>query len=135
MIQHCKLTGNLTLAKGITVGDGGPNWVDVNTVVYNKTEILTYNYAYNGAVIDLALVPLTSTVTTLVEQVAEFLAGPGKKPATSPWTSENAFFSVWIGINDIAHSYNNSGSRSNFSDVLLDAEFALVEKLVSILQH
>ncbi|KZP19745.1 carbohydrate esterase family 16 protein [Athelia psychrophila] len=115
---------------GITVGDGGPNWVDVNTVVYNESLLLTYNYAYNGAVIDGSLVtPYLPTVATLVDQVEEFLSGAGQKPASSPWTSENAFFSIWIGINDIAHTYTNSGSRSAFSDVLLDAEFALVEKL------
>ncbi|KAF7971476.1 hypothetical protein HWV62_20992 [Athelia sp. TMB] len=108
---------------GITIGDRGPNWIDVNTVVYNKTEILTHNYAYNGATIDASLVtPYLPTVMTVADQVAEFLAGPGQKSATRSWTSEDALFSIWVGINDIAHSYTNNDSRSAFTDVLLDAE-------------
>ncbi|OBZ69541.1 hypothetical protein A0H81_10141 [Grifola frondosa] len=35
---------------------GGTNWIDVDTVVYNKSLVLTYNYAYGGATINASLV-------------------------------------------------------------------------------
>jgi len=109
---------------------GGTNWIDLDTTVYNKSLVLTYNYAYGGATIDASLVkPYTSTVLSLTDQVNEFLRTAGKKPASTPWTSSNTLFSIWIGINDIGNSFYLSGDREKFSDTLLNAEFALVQKL------
>jgi hypothetical protein len=48
----------------------------------------------------------------LIEQVDQFLAGAAKKPSTAPWTSKNALFSIWIGINDIGNSYYLEGDRA-----------------------
>ncbi|KAJ7105192.1 hypothetical protein C8R44DRAFT_834466 [Mycena epipterygia] len=111
-------------------GAGGENFVGFDTVTYNKSTILTYNYAYGGATIDASLVvPYEPTVLSLTDQVNEFLAGAAKKPATTPWTSANSLFTVWIGINDIGNSFSNSGDRNAFSDTLLNAYFALVQKL------
>lgn len=111
---------------------GGPDWIDYTTTVYNKSLILTYNYAYGGAIIDANLLtPYSPTIVTLTDQVNEFLNSTAKKPAEAPWTSSNALFSIWIGINDIGNSYYKSGDRDAFSDTLLDAYFALVQKLVS----
>ncbi|KAJ7624134.1 hypothetical protein B0H17DRAFT_963972 [Mycena rosella] len=113
-------------------GAGGENFVGFDTVTYNTSTILTYNYAYGGATIDANLVvPYLPTVLSLTDQVNEFLAGAAKKPATSPWTSANSLFTVWIGINDIGNSYGSGGNRSAFSDTLLNAYFALVQKLSS----
>ncbi|KAJ6534176.1 hypothetical protein B0H19DRAFT_1185452 [Mycena capillaripes] len=115
-------------------GAGGENFVGFDTVTYNKSKILTFNYAYGGATIDANLVvPYLPTVLSLTDQVNEFLAGAAKKPATSPWTSANALFTVWIGINDIGNSYGSGGIAAqslSFSDTLLNAYFALVQKLV-----
>ena len=92
---------------------GGTNWIDVDTVVYNKSLILTWNYAYGGATIDASLVaPYEPTVLSLTDQVNQFLSGAAEKPAAAPWTSENSLFSFWIGINDIGNSYYESGNRS-----------------------
>jgi hypothetical protein len=80
------------------------NWIDVNTVVYNRSTILTWNYAYGGATIDANLVtPYEPTVLSLTDQTNDFLANAGTKPASSPWTSANSLFSIWIGINDIGN--------------------------------
>ncbi|KAJ7837904.1 hypothetical protein B0H13DRAFT_2239814 [Mycena leptocephala] len=112
-------------------GAGGENFVGFDTVTFNRSKILTYNFAYGGATIDATLVtPYLPTVLSLTDQVNEFLAGVAKKPATAPWTSANALFTVWIGINDIGNSYGSGGDRSAFSDTLLNAYFALVQKLV-----
>jgi len=91
---------------------GGENWVDFVTTRYNKSLILTYNYAYGGATIDANLVtPFEPTVLSLTDQVNQFLSGAGTKPASTPWTSSRSLFSVFIGINDIGNSYYLSGDR------------------------
>ncbi|KAF7363023.1 Carbohydrate esterase family 16 protein [Mycena venus] len=100
-------------------GGGGENFVGYDTVTFNKSTIMTYNYAYGGATIDANLVvPYLPTVLSLTDQVNEFLAGAAKKPATTPWTSANALFTVWIGINDIGNSYGNGGDRDAFVHIL-----------------
>ncbi|OCB85840.1 hypothetical protein A7U60_g7194 [Sanghuangporus baumii] len=71
---------------------GGTNWIDLMTVEFNKSLVLTYNYAYGGATIGAT------------------------KPSTGPWTSDNALFSFWIGINDIGNSYYQSGDRDAETD-------------------
>ncbi|KAF8883275.1 hypothetical protein BD779DRAFT_1748045 [Infundibulicybe gibba] len=112
---------------------GGENWVDFVTTANNKSLLLTYNYAYGGATIDANLVtPYEPTVLSLTDQVNQFLNSVASKPASTPWTSANSLFSIWIGINDIGNSYYLSGDRSAFSDTLLNAEFALVQKLYNV---
>ncbi|KAJ8697229.1 hypothetical protein PTI98_007027 [Pleurotus ostreatus] len=109
---------------------GGINWVGAGTTTYNKSHILTYNYAYGGATIDSNLVaPYQPTVISLTEQVDQYLATAGTKPPSTPWTGSNSLFSIWIGINDIGNSFWLE-DRDAFSDVLLNAEFALVQKLM-----
>ncbi|OSC98462.1 carbohydrate esterase family 16 protein [Trametes coccinea BRFM310] len=112
---------------------GGVNWIDLDTVVYNNSLILTYNYAYGGATINASLVaPYEPTVLSLIDQVNQFLAGAANKPATAPWTSENALFSVWIGINDLGNSYYEPGDRDAFSDTLLDSYFGQIQELFNV---
>ena len=103
----------------------------MDTTVYNNSLVLTYNYAYGGATIDASLVtPYEPTVLSLTDQVNEFLDTAAGKPTSTPWTSSNSLFSIWIGINDIGNSYYLSGDRYAFDNTLLNAEFALVQKLV-----
>ncbi|KZT36934.1 hypothetical protein SISSUDRAFT_988434 [Sistotremastrum suecicum HHB10207 ss-3] len=108
---------------------GGVNYVDLVTVQYNKSLVLNYNFAYGGATIDASLVtPYEPTVLSLTDQVNEYLNSIATKPASTPWTSANTLFSVWIGINDIGNSYYN-GQGSAFNTILINAYFALVQKL------
>ena len=80
--------------------------------MYNKSLILTYNFAYGGATIDANLVtPYLPTVLSLIDQVNQFLTSYADKPASSPWKSGNTLFSVWIGINDIGNSWSLGGDR------------------------
>ena len=93
---------------------GGTNWIDVDTTVYNKSLVLTYNYAYGGATINASLVqPYEPTVLSLIDQVALFIGQAAGKPAFAPWTGADALFSFWFGINDIGNSYYQSGDRDS----------------------
>ncbi|KAJ7595235.1 hypothetical protein C8J56DRAFT_774920 [Mycena floridula] len=112
---------------------GGPNWIDFMTTTDNTSLTFTYNLAYGGATIDATLVtPFEPTVLSLTDQVNQFLTSLASKPASTPWTSANALFSVWIGVNDIGNSYYMSGDRAAFSDTLLNAYFALMQKLYNV---
>ena len=91
---------------------GGTNWIDVDTVEFNKSLILTYDYARGGATINGTLVKPTLTTYDFITQVNHFEGQVAKKPASAPWTSKNAMFSVWFGINDINNSYNKGGDRN-----------------------
>lgn len=82
------------------------------TVQFNKSMVLTYNYAYGGATIDSSLVkPYQSTVLSMTDQVNQFVSTVANKPTSAPWTSEDSLFSFWIGINDIGNSYGSGGNR------------------------
>lgn len=87
----------------------GSNWVGYLTGTYNNTQLFTYNYAVSGAVIDSTLV--SSSIPPVTSQVGTFLNTVGSKPANTPWTSTNALFSIFIGINDIGSTYSQSGDR------------------------
>jgi hypothetical protein len=77
--------------------------------------VFTYNYAYGGATINATLVkPFEPSVLSLTDQVNEYLSGAGTKPTVTPWTSSDALFSVWIGINDIGNSFYLSGDREQY---------------------
>ncbi|KAJ6538082.1 hypothetical protein B0H19DRAFT_1270449 [Mycena capillaripes] len=124
-------------------GAGGENYVGFDTVTFNKTLLFSYVYAFGGATINATLVaPFEPTVLSLGDQVNEFLAGVASKPATTPWTSANALFSVWIdfdskraGVNDMAGSYFEAGDRGAFANTLLDQYFGLMQKLVRCAPH
>ena len=81
------------------------------TTEYNKSLLLTYNYAYSGATIDESLVPPVVSIASVKDQVQEFMAQAAGMPAAAPWTAENAMFSVWIGINDIGMTFDDGGDR------------------------
>ncbi|KAF5340175.1 hypothetical protein D9758_014987 [Tetrapyrgos nigripes] len=110
--------------------DGKPNWVEFASTTYNNSFILVWNYAYGGATIDASLAPpYTPTVLSETDQVNEYLNGAAKKPSSAPWTSANSLFSAWIGINDLSWNWWQTGDRLAYNDVLLDAHFALIQKL------
>lgn len=69
------------------------------TTVDNASLVLSYNLAVGGASLDNSLVS-TNTKEDMVTQVASFETAYSKKPDTAPWTSENAVFGFWIGINE-----------------------------------
>ncbi|OQE08277.1 hypothetical protein PENVUL_c010G06863 [Penicillium vulpinum] len=99
--------GNPTLGTGTTTG--GPNWVGYLTTEYNASLVLSYNLAVGGASLDNSLV-LTGTKEDMVTQVATFETAYSQKPAVAPWSSHDAVFGFWIGINDIGWAYSSNNA-------------------------
>ncbi|PYH49047.1 SGNH/GDSL hydrolase family protein [Aspergillus saccharolyticus JOP 1030-1] len=93
--------GNPDLGIGTTTN--GPNYIGYLTTQENATLVLNYNLAAGGATIDNALVP--AYPGDLASQLRLFEDVYSTQPASAPWTSKNAVFGVWIGINDIGNAY------------------------------
>ncbi|KAJ5131063.1 CAZyme family CE16 [Penicillium bovifimosum] len=99
-----KPMGNPALGTGTTTG--GINWVGDLTTVNNASLVLSYNHAVGGASIDNSLV--NTNVDDMVTQVGVFETTYSEKPASAPWSSENAVFGFWIGINDIGWAWSSN---------------------------
>lgn len=93
---------------------GGANWIGLLVSKYNLTTLLSYNFAYGGATTDANLVtPYEPTVLSFVDQVTEFSQSIASHPASTPWTSANSLFGVWMGVNDVGNTYY----QSNFTAI------------------
>ncbi|KAK3312829.1 carbohydrate esterase family 16 protein [Apodospora peruviana] len=85
---------------------GGLNWVGFLTATYNRSTLLTYNFAYGGATTNASLVtPWQPTVLSFIDQVAQFSGSIASHPSYAPWTSANSLFAVWMGVNDVGNSW------------------------------
>lgn len=84
-------------------------WIDFLIAKYNKTLVLSYNFAYGGATTDASLVtPYESTVLSFVDQTTEFSTYLVPAPSYAPWTASNALFAVWMGVNDVGNAWYES---------------------------
>lgn len=68
--------------------------------------MLSYNLAAGGATIDNSLVP--AYPGDLASQFRLFEDVYADKPASAPWSAEDAVFGVWIGINEYIPSFPSS---------------------------
>ncbi|OQE47544.1 hypothetical protein PENCOP_c001G06049 [Penicillium coprophilum] len=116
--------GNPALGTGTT--SGGTNWVGYLTTLYNASPVLSYNFAVGGATIDNSIVD--TKVKDVTSQVQDFELAYSKKPASAPWTSENAIFGFWIGINDIGWGHQNTQPSVLVPRLMAQYRF-LVEKV------
>ncbi|KAJ5795763.1 CAZyme family CE16 [Penicillium psychrosexuale] len=96
--------GKPILATGTT--SSGINWVEYLTTLYNASPVLSHNFAVIGATIDNSIVD--SKVKDVTSQVRDFELAYSKKPISAPWSSDNAVFGFWIGINDIGRGHQNT---------------------------
>lgn len=64
----------------------------------NSSVVLSYNLAVGGATIDNTII--NATVEDMATQVGSFHSIYGNKPDAAPWTSDDAMFAFWIGINE-----------------------------------
>ncbi|KAF7373102.1 Carbohydrate esterase family 16 protein [Mycena sanguinolenta] len=101
----------------------GENWIDVATTKYNNSLVLTYNFGYSGATVSRDIVPpFADYVRTLPDQIDELVEwNTAQHP--QPWTSSNALFSIWIGINDIDLTYAQDIDHSALTDQLITRYF------------
>jgi phospholipase/lecithinase/hemolysin len=107
----------------------GENWIDFLISKHNSSLIFSYNFASGGATTDASLVtPFQSTVLSLVDQVSEFSNNLASKPSYAPWTSENALFATWIGVNDVGNKWSDS-SWSTLSQKIIDRYFSQMQIL------
>ncbi|KAL9616997.1 MAG: hypothetical protein Q9160_008187 [Pyrenula sp. 1 TL-2023] len=94
---------------------GGPNWLGFYITQYNKSVTYSYNFAYGGATTDASLAtPYDPSVLSFIDQTSDFSASLAKKPSYAPWTSTNALFAIWMGVNDVGMDW----SMSNWSSLV-----------------
>lgn len=100
---------------GTGTTSGGTNWVGYLTTLYNASPVLNYNFAVGGATIDNSIVD--TKVKDVTSQVRDFELAYGKKPISAPWSSDNAVFGFWIGINEYRSSVHRCLLCSNVSNM------------------
>ncbi|KAJ5507968.1 hypothetical protein N7527_010111 [Penicillium freii] len=105
---------------------GGTNWVGYLTTLYNASPVLSYNFAVGGATIDNSIVD--TKVKDVTSQVRDFELAYSKKPISAPWSSDNAVFGFWIGINDIGWGHQNTQPSVLVPTLMAQYKF-LIEKL------
>ncbi|KAH8700789.1 hypothetical protein BGW36DRAFT_425598 [Talaromyces proteolyticus] len=118
--------GNPTLGQGTTTG--GLNWIEYLTTECNKTLVLTYDLAVGGATIDNDIVSNPGYDDDVVYQVGVFDSVYKDSPSDAPWTSSDAVFGFWIGVNDAGNSYWNSDPE-NITSALANEYESLVEQI------
>ncbi|GLA37213.1 hypothetical protein AnigIFM63309_004094 [Aspergillus niger] len=116
--------GNPDLGIGTTTN--GPNWIGYLTTTENASLVLSYNLAAGGATIDNALVP--AYPGDLASQFRLFEDVYAAKPASAPWSAEDAVFGVWIGINDIGNAYYSTDAET-YTPKLISRLESLVEEV------
>ncbi|KAI9052027.1 hypothetical protein LZ554_004281 [Drepanopeziza brunnea f. sp. 'monogermtubi'] len=105
---------------------GGPNWL-ITLLTTPTPNILTYNFAYGGATTDASLItPYAPTVLSLTDQVALFNTHLTAAPA---WSSTNALFAIWIGVNDVGNGWYAANWASTLPAALMAAYTAQLESL------
>ncbi|THU97430.1 hypothetical protein K435DRAFT_857650 [Dendrothele bispora CBS 962.96] len=126
MIEEAEKT--IATADGMSTGDTGAGMDSDTGADTGSGNVMGDNYAYGGAMIDVNLAPpFTPTVLSMTDQINEFLItisrGAGSRPEIA--LRMCSWFSLFFypKFNDFSH---------NYSDTLLDTEFALIQKLYDI---
>ena len=110
----------------------GPNYIDYLTTVYNASYIETYNLGFGGATVSSALVkPFLPTVVDFRGQVNdEFIPYYVTLDLADEWTSSNALFSTFFGINDVGNAY---GMKNKTLNAAIFAVYAgLIDQLYQV---
>ncbi|KAJ5103249.1 hypothetical protein N7532_003778 [Penicillium argentinense] len=116
--------GNPELGTGTT--GGGINWVGYLTTVDNSSLVLNYNLAIGGATISNNLVSVA--YEDMTSQVATFEKSYSEKPESAPWSSKDAIFGFWIGINDVGNAFWQNQSSALVPN-LMDQYESLIKEI------
>ncbi|KAF9894166.1 hypothetical protein FE257_009139 [Aspergillus nanangensis] len=120
--------GNPEIGQGTTTG--GVNWIGYLTAEYNKTRVYNYNLAVGGATLDNDIVENPGYPYDVVSQVALFESVYKNQSAAVSWSSNNAVFGSWIGVNDAGNSWWLSDPQ-NFTASWAQEYETLLDKLYS----
>ncbi|BFZ58290.1 hypothetical protein PYCC9005_005352 [Savitreella phatthalungensis] len=83
----------------------GPNWVDVVTLQSTNARLLTWDYAWEGAVTDSSVTPpYASTVHDLRQQISQDFAAVN----SSAWDPQTSLFVTWTGQNDLQQAFTSA---------------------------
>ena len=108
---------------------GGLNWVGFLVTEFNKSTLLSYNFADGGATTDASLVrPFQPTVKSFIDQVGLFNGSLASHPDYAPWKAEDTLFGVWIGVNDVGNVYSNA-QYDTLLDKIMDKYFQQLQIL------
>jgi len=115
----------------------GPNWVQALGSTFNVANTKVFDLASGGATIDAALVPpFQPTVLSIVDQVTQFNQFLAQKPAGAQWSSDNALFAFWIGINDVGNSFGWIGTNVTSPGIFYSKLMSrLTTQIESLYQH
>lgn len=108
---------------------GGLNWIGYLVSKLNKSETLSYNFAYGGATTSASLVePYEPTVLNFDNQTSEFSHYLASLPRPLPWEARNSLVGVWIGVNDVGNSYYKPNVPELYSEIMMKY-FNLLQKI------
>lgn len=99
--------GNPTIGTGTS--SGGYNWVDYLVTTYNNSLLYTYDMAIGGSVVNKSIVdPHYSRASDFGGEMSGWDKYAATRSIATDWTSDNALFAVWFGVNDVNQGFNNS---------------------------
>lgn len=101
----------------------GPNWIQYLTFKYNESQVETYNLAVSGSTVDNSIFDEPGDAD-LVHQISGRFAPNYVNMESVGWTSSNALFSLFFGINDVNRSWNKQDGKVN------EAIFSIYPKLL-----
>ncbi|KAL8646968.1 MAG: hypothetical protein Q9210_005831 [Variospora velana] len=90
----------------------GPNWIQYLTSKYNESQIKTYNLAMTGSTVNNTILGILHE-NDLVHQISDRFAPNYANQEMVGWTSSNALFSLFFGINDVNHSWDKQDRKIN----------------------
>ncbi|KAL8741021.1 MAG: hypothetical protein Q9190_006328, partial [Brigantiaea leucoxantha] len=119
------------------VAINGPNFIEYMALKYNSSAILSYDFAFSGATVNMTatLQPAANT-NDLVHQISDdfrpnYLPPQTSTPSTIPqkhWTGDTTLFLSFFGINDIGYAYKASDPQS-----IISADFASYQQNIESL--
>ncbi|KAF4976140.1 hypothetical protein FZEAL_7159 [Fusarium zealandicum] len=102
----------------------GPNWVNLLTVKYNNSQVLSYDFAVGGSTVHTDIVDNGYDLVTQV--YTDFI--PNYSNNNRIWESETSLFTLWFGINDVFYSYE-AGNSSDIQSAIISRYSSVVGKL------
>ncbi|KAF2103402.1 hypothetical protein NA57DRAFT_72377 [Rhizodiscina lignyota] len=91
-----------------TVGGKNLNYVEHLTATYNKSLLLTYNMAAEGADVNKTLINPVVSTTDFNQQTSLWNSNAENHQKVTGWTAANSVYLMWFGINDVYRGYNTT---------------------------